>query len=482
VLFAITGIKNRLIYLNYKGKAAIEAVLSSGHYQLTITMFIFNYSVRCFFVIVLLSIIGCKKNKDDQNNNSGGNSDTTANQVNIEGTIYWSNQNRIRSLNLKTNAYIESPVLKYPAGNNYNAPLAFDSGLIYTANRYGASCVDGTTGAIVWERAYASTAYSSSNYSVKNSIVISGNLLYMVGYTGSDGQYALYAIDKKSGVIKWQKATTGLYDYSTLTTPVINGEQIIVLGNNDYMSVDGLNRLICLNRNTGTVIWDKIYNANFGSSLSVKNNILYAYKGDTAAVMAINTIDGTQKWKTPIPAGTFAEKPIFADNELIVHTADRNPSADYYYYLDYNTGLIKGSLAESNAIFGSWAKTDLSYIAAAGLKLTAYDRKDHSVQWQVLAQHVLDQDTIPAAVSWGVTDLLSYKDYVLQFAVWVNPNLSVADQVVIKTIYVTDIKNGKTVQRIKLPKEIPVFNPAFGFILVNQNKPYYTHNSGNVNE
>jgi len=441
-------------------------------------MLIFNYSVRCFFVIVLLSIIGCQKNKDDQNNNptGSGNSDTTVNQVNIDGTIYWSNQNKIRSLNLKTNAFIESPVLKYPAGNNYNAPLAFDSGLIYTANRYGASCVDGTTGAIVWEHGYASTAYSSSNYSVKNSIVISRNLLYVVGYTGSDGQYALYAIDKKSGAIKWQKETTGLYDYSTLTTPVINGEQIIVLGNNNYTVSNGLNRLICLNKNTGNVIWDKIYNAYFGSNLSVKDNILYAYKGDTAAIMAINTTDGTQKWKTLIP-GTSTEKLIFADNEVVVHSADRNTNANYYYYVDYNTGLIKGSLTESNTIFGSWAKTDLNYIAAAGLKLTAYDRKDHSVQWQVLAQHVLDQDTIPASVSWGVTDLLFYKDYVLQFAVWINPNLSVTDEVVIKTIYVTDIKNGKTVQRIKLPKEIPVFNPAFGFILVNQNKAYYTHNS-----
>lgn len=446
-------------------------------------MLFLNYSVRCFIAIFLLSIIGCQKGKDDQNNNSNSSgNDTTLTQVNIEGTIYWSNENKIRSLNLKTNTFIESPVLQYTAGNNYNAPLVFDSGFIYTASRYGATCVDGSTGAIVWERPYANRAYTSSNYSVKNSVVISGSLMYVVGYTGSGGQYSLYAIDKKSGIVKWQKETTGTGDFSTLTTPVINGDQIIVLGNNEYTLGDGLNRLICLNKNTGNVMWDKIYNAKFGSNLSVKNNILYAYKGDTAAIMAINTMDGIQKWKTLIPAGTSTEKLIFADNELVVHTANQNTYTNYYYYLDYNTGLIKGSLTENYTIFGSWAKTNLNYIAAAGGKLTAFDSKNHSVQWQVQAQHVLDQDTIPAALSWGVTDLLNYNDYVLQFAVWVNPNLPVADRLVIKTIYVTDIKNGKTVQRIKLPKDIPVFNPAFGFILVNQNKAYYTHNSGNVKE
>lgn len=447
-------------------------------------MRILKYSVHCFFVVILFSIISCHKAKDDQGNNStnSGNSDTTSNQVNIGGTIYWTNENKIRSLNLKTNKFIESPVLKYTAGNNYNAPLAFDSGLLYTAGRYGASCVDGSTGAIVWECTYASSAYSSSNYSVKNAVVISGSLVYVVGYTGSNGQYALYAIDKRSGTVKWQKVTTGADDNSTLTTPVIDGEKIIVLGNNDYLFGNGLNRLICLNKNTGSVIWDKIYNAKFSSSLSVKNNVLYAVKGDTTAIMAINTMDGTQKWRSPFIAGASTEKPIFSDNELVVHTYDRNINTSYYYYVDYNTGLIKVSLTERNSVFGSWAKTDRNYIADAGGNLTAFDSKDHSVQWKVLAPNILDQDTIPAPVSWGASDLLHYNDYVLQFAVWINPNLPVAETVVIKTIYVTDLKNGKTVQRIKLPKDIPVFNPVFGFILVNQNKAYYTHNSGNVEE
>ena len=442
-------------------------------------MSIINYSIRCSFIVILLSIVGCHKSNDDQNNSTNGNSDTTTNQINIEGTIYWITENKIRSLNLKTNTFIESPVLKYSAGNNYNAPLAYDSGLLYTANQYGASCVDGSTGAIVWQRNYSSTNYSSSNYSFKNSVVISGSLTYVVGYTGSNGQYALYAIDKKSGVVKWQKETTGTGDYSTLTTPVINGEQIIVLGNNSALFGNGLNRLICLNKTTGAVIWDKVYKTNFGSNISVRNNVLYAYTG---AILAINTIDGTQKWETLILAGTSYEKLIFADNELVVHAADRNTISNYYYYIDYNNGLITGSLTESSTVFGSWAKTDLNYIAAAGGKLTAFDKTKHSIQWQVQSPDILDQDTIPASLSGGISDLLHYNDYVLQLAIWINPNLSVTDMAIIKTIYVTDIKNGKTVQRIKLPKNIPVFNSAFGFILVNQNKAFYTHNSGNVNE
>jgi outer membrane protein assembly factor BamB len=472
---------NQVLGDNTSLKHQRHAKRVTAKYQLTILMFILNYSVRCFFVVILLSIIGCKK--DDQNNNStsNGNSDSTK-QVKIEGTIYWSSgDNKIRSLNLKTNKYIESPVLQFTAGDYYT-PLAYDSGLVYTAGRYGTSCVDASTGAIVWERRVANSAYNGTIPSTRNSVVVSGNLAYAVGYTGLNGNYTLYAMDKRSGIVKWQKETTGEADFSTLTTPVINGDQIIIPGNDKFIFGTDLNRMICLNKNNGNVIWDKVYNASFGSNFSVKNNVLYAYTRDTIAVVAINTTDGTQKWKTQIPAGISNEKFIFADNELVVHAASwtTNTYPNYYYYLDYNSGLIKGSLNEIHTLFRSWIKTDLNYIANTETKLTAFDTKNHSVQWQVQEQDLLDQDTIPAATTYGVTELLHYNDYLLQFAVWLNPNLPIADKVVIKTIYVTDIKNGKTVQRIKLPMEIPVSYPLFGFILINQNKAYYTYNSGNI--
>ena len=440
-------------------------------------MAFYKFPIRWLFVFLVFAETGCQKNKDATDTNPDG---TDSSSVKIEGTIYWKYGSKIRSLNLKTNAFIESPTIKYPGSSFNYTPLAYDSGFLYTGNTFGATCVNASTGAIAWETAYSSSNYNSSSTILKNSVVISGSLIYIVGYTGASGQRCLYAIDKATGAIKWSKTTTGIHDFSLLTTPVINGEQIIVAANNDGSFGSDLNRLICLNKNTGGVIWDKTFKARLGSWLVVNNNILYLKTIDSARVIAINTIDGAQKWKTDFVTANADDKLLCADNDLVVHMGSNNPASNYYYYLDYNTGAIKGSFSENNLFFGSWVKTDLNYIAAAGLKLTAFDSKTHAVQWKVQAQHVLDQDTIPAAVSWGVTDLVHYNDYVLQFAIWTNPNLPVEDRVRIKTIYVTDIKNGKTVQRIPLAKDIPVSNPAFGFILVNQNKVYYTHYSGNV--
>jgi outer membrane protein assembly factor BamB len=463
---------------------AIHLIIAQAdYYQFNLYMRILNYALRCFIVVILLAATGCKKDTDDPNNSTTGNSDTT---VSIEGTIYWASGDlKIHALNLKTNKYMESSAVQFTSGNNYYAPLAYDSGLIYTAGRYGTSCVDAVTGAIVWERRVGSIYFSATIPVTRNSVVISGNLAYAIGYNGDTGSRILYAMDKRSGLVIWQKTTTGIGDFSVMTTPVINGDQIIIPGNDRFDGGLDQNRFICLNKNTGTVIWDKTFNAKFGSNFSVRNNVLYAYTSDTVGVMAINTTDGTQKWKTQIPAsGISNEKFIFADNDLVVHTANWGSNAypNYYYYLDYNSGLIKGSLNETNTIFRSWIKTDLNYIANTESKLIAFDPKNNAVQWQVKNQDLIDQDTIPAAASYGVSELLNYDNYLLQLAVWVNPNLPVSDRVVIKNIYVTDIRNGKTVQRIKLPATIAVSYPVFGFILVNQNKAYYTYNSGNVKQ
>ncbi len=448
-------------------------------------MRIFNYALRCFMVVIVVGVIGCKKDTADPDNTTNGNSDSTK-PVQIEGTIYWASGDlKIRSFDLKTNKYLESPAVQFTSGNNNYAPLAYDSGLIYTAGRYGTSCVDAVTGAIVWERRVGSIYFSATIPTTRNSVVISGNLAYAIGYNGDNGSRLLYAMDKRTGTIKWQKQTTGIGDFSPMTTPVINGDQIIIPGNDRFDGGQDQNRFICLNKNTGSVIWDKTYNAKFGSNFSVNNNVLYAYTSDTVGVMAINTTDGTQKWKTQIPAsGISNEKFIFGGNNLVVHTANWNSLAypNYYYYLDYNSGLIKGSFNETNTLFRSWIKTDVNYIANTETKLIAFDPISNAVQWQVKNQDLVDQDTIPAATSYGASELLNYDNYLLQLAVWLNPNLPAADKVVIKSIYVTDIRNGKTVQRIKLPANVPVSYPVFGFILVNQNKAYYTYNSGNAKQ
>ena len=67
-------------------------------------MAIYKVPILCLFVFLVFAETGCQKNKDATDTNPDG---TDSSSVKIEGTIYWKYDNKIRSLNLKTNAFAE---------------------------------------------------------------------------------------------------------------------------------------------------------------------------------------------------------------------------------------------------------------------------------------------------------------------------------------------------------------------------------------
>lgn len=423
--------------------------------------------------ILLLTFIGCNKPSDQNDDSTNDTNNSTS--VSLEGTIYWSVTNKIKSLNLKTNTTAESQTIKFSSAAE---PIAYDSGFLYTANRLGISCVDAASGNVVWERQYSNPAYNNNNVVQNNSVVLSEGLVYVIGHFGSDGQICLYAMDKRTGEFKWQRIITGSHDFSAMTTPLVYGNQIFALGNDKFDNADDLNKITSLNKYTGAVIWDKKYYPSLGTYLSAKDGLLFACRKDTTTAFAINIADGEVKWKTAIEGrliqGTI-QKMLLADNELVVHSYDANTITNYYTYLDYKTGLKKGSLSEPQTILSSWVKTDKNYIAAAGLNLTAFDKRSHTQLWKVTRPLAIDRDTIPNVAALKESELLCYNDFVLQYGTAVNPNIPYPNNRTLNVIYVTNINTGKTVQRIPVDKTIYLGY----FTLVNQNKAYYTHRSNN---
>ncbi len=201
---------------------------------------------------------------------------------------------------LKWTYNADSAIKAAPAVLNGWAYIATEDGRVYG--------LDANTGAASWSYAV--------DGAVSSSPAATGDAVYVATETGK-----LYAFTAASGELRWSFTGAGPFQ----STPTVSGSTV-------YLGSDDGN-IYAINTTTGTIRWtvavsttvandnandDCCFDENaqrrsigtgVRSSPAFANGVLYV-AGLNGAILALNTIDGSQRWRTEAPEAVYASPTV----------------------------------------------------------------------------------------------------------------------------------------------------------------------------
>jgi outer membrane protein assembly factor BamB len=198
----------------------------------------------------------------------------------------------------------------------YSSSPAVASGLVYIGSDK-LYALDIKTGVLKWSY---TTGSDVSTPAVFNGVV----------YVGSD---KLYALDARTGALKWSSPMGGGRSIDPPT--VANG--LVYIG-----SID--NHVYALDMTTGALKWNYLITEAFTAPLAVTRQIVYV--GSSAAKLyAIDALMGTLKWSYSIKAtsNTISASPVVGNGIVYVGSNDQNGQATKLYALNATTGKFEWS-------------------------------------------------------------------------------------------------------------------------------------------
>lgn len=218
----------------------------------------------------------------------------------------------------------------------YDLPC-YDSGFLYLSDVYGAAGVNATTGAVLWTLDYSARNFRDNDLQYRSMPVVADSIVYVTGFTGSGGQQCLYAIHKVKGTIIWSKIYSKFYE-SAFSRMIVNKERIILIG----QTTKG-NSLLCINRLTGAIIWDKVLSNDFifptPFPVADDNSI---YVGDylNPKIYAFDIASGNLWWTATTNAKMERYDQMTLKGNTLTAFINRGlPSSDVYH-LDKSTGTV----------------------------------------------------------------------------------------------------------------------------------------------
>jgi outer membrane protein assembly factor BamB/subtilisin family serine protease len=203
----------------------------------------------------------------------------------------------------------------------FSTPAAANNRIVLTTDRGWVIALDSKSGKEQWAIRLGSTNSSSPT--------IDGNTVYLSG--GQDGK--IYALDLKTGTIKWASAIGGMAIYES---PVIYQGTLFVssdLTDNAH--------LYALNPETGDRLWGVKLGAPTYFGPSIGNGFIYVGSYDNQTIRALRVEDGTEIWQKKISSEGIASKPVFDNGVLYFTGINFNTQAGSLYAVDAATGAEK---------------------------------------------------------------------------------------------------------------------------------------------
>ncbi len=152
----------------------------------------------------------------------------------------------------------------------------------------------------VWDHLTKSTIQGSPAVADDRSPANGGNMAATV-YVGSfDGN--AYAMDAKTGRLKWKRATSG----SIYSSPTIEGDALFI-GSMDH-------HLYCLDRRTGRLRWRYDTGAPIFATAAVSDGIVCV--GGNGAIHGVSVATGRRAWS--VPTGSFFQSRAAASDGMFV--------------------------------------------------------------------------------------------------------------------------------------------------------------------
>lgn len=152
-------------------------------------------------------------------------------------------------------------------------------------------------------------------------VSVVGDRVYAIG---AGKTHAVYALDRASGKIAWQRVV----DNIVMTQPiVVNGRVFVGTGNNyhraepvkDWSTVvrgTGFNSIYALNAATGAVLWKVPLVGEAMPTPLYYNGTLYAVTGDRR-FLAIDAASGKVQWQLKLPSYMSMSSPV-RDGNLVI--------------------------------------------------------------------------------------------------------------------------------------------------------------------
>jgi hypothetical protein len=144
------------------------------------------------------------------------------------------------------------------------------------------------------------------------------------------------------------------------------------------------------------------------------------------------------------------------------------------YYIDLNTGQSRSSSTNIKSV-DSWVVADSAYFLASNWYVTAYNKLNHTKNWQWENEAMKLYDTLQATPKGLFSaELVSNEDYVFYCS-----SVLGSSGTALNALYILDKKTGKLLQKINMgDARIPEL--GLHFVLVIKGKPYYSCFSGNI--
>ncbi len=228
-----------------------------------------------------------------------------------DGIIYFgSDDKKIYALDPKQHR----PRWVLETGGSVRSAAAFDEAAVLFASDDGKLySLDRADGKILWtfdladgnaERSNSSFDTNNWDYLKSSPVVVSG-----VVYIGS-GDGHVYAIDSKSGALRWKAATGG----RVRATPLVHEGRVYV-GSWDK-------HFYCLNAADGVIVWKYQTAAEIQSSATYANGVI-VFGGRDPALFALDQNSGKLRWKHSYSDGSWVESTaVLADGKLVVGSSD----------------------------------------------------------------------------------------------------------------------------------------------------------------
>ncbi|RDU35682.1 hypothetical protein DRW41_16180 [Neobacillus piezotolerans] len=207
----------------------------------------------------------------------------------------------------------------------FSTPAAAEGKVVLTTDRGWVIELDSKSGKEQW-----AVRIGSSN---RSSPTIENGTVYLSG--GTDGK--IYALDLRSGGIKWNTAVGSVAVYES---PVYYDGVL-------YVSSDltANAQLYALNPETGSRLWSVKLGAPTYFGPSIGNGLIYVGSYDNQTVRALKVSDGTEVWQKKLSGEGIASKPVYENGVLYFTGINFDTDAGTLYAFDAATGAEKWKVA-----------------------------------------------------------------------------------------------------------------------------------------
>jgi outer membrane protein assembly factor BamB/subtilisin family serine protease/5-hydroxyisourate hydrolase-like protein (transthyretin family) len=207
----------------------------------------------------------------------------------------------------------------------FSTPAAAEGKIVLVTDNGYVVALDSATGKEQWSARIGGSNRSSPTI-VENTVYLSG---------GEDGK--IYALDLKSGSIKWTSLVGSLAIYES---PIyLNGTLFVASDLTDAA------KLTALDAETGKKNWSVALGAPTYFGPSIGDGLLFIGSYDNQTLRALSAEDGTEVWSKKLINEGVASKPVYNEGILYLAGTNFNTESGTLYALDAKTGEEKWKAA-----------------------------------------------------------------------------------------------------------------------------------------